>query len=107
MEIIAKTTGIVIYAPALNLAYKKDAFLAIGGYNIKLDFGGDELDVLARLKKVGKIDYVKKLLPLTSGRRYNVGFLVFLFKHMLYYYWLSYVWAKIFGTTPIRAKPVR
>jgi len=107
LDLTARLTGYVIYAPALNLAYKRNVFLKIGGYNTKLDFGGDELDVLARLRKVGKVIYNHDLYPQTSGRRFKVGFFIFFFKHALYYYWISYILAKIFDRTPIRAKPVR
>lgn len=107
IEIVYKLTGIISYVNAFNLAYKRKVFLKLGGYNTKLDWGGDELDVLARLKKKGKIVYSSKLLPLTDGRRYNINFFTFLFKHLLYYYWLNYIMAKILGKSVISAKPVR
>jgi len=107
IEIVYKLTGIIIYVNAFNLAYKRKVFLELGGYNTKLDWGGDELDVLARIKKRGKIIYNSQLLPLTDGRRYNINFFTFLFKHLLYYYWLNYILAKIFGKSVISAKPVR
>lgn len=107
VEIIYKITGVVLYAPALNLSFRKDAFLKAGGYNTRLDFGGDELDFLGRLKGRGKIVFTNLLCPTTSGRRYKVGFFVFFFKHALFYYWLSYLSGKILGRSLIRAKPVR
>lgn len=105
--LLYRLTGFVMYAPAFNLSYIKDAFLALGGYNTRLDFGGDELDVLERLKKAGKVVYLPDLVPTTSGRRYRVGIFRFFFKHMLYYYWLNYILRKYFGIQIIRAKPVR
>lgn len=107
MEIIYNLTGFITYAPALNLSYKKNVLLSLGGYNTKLDFGGDELDVLARLKKKGKVVFSSRLGPVTSGRRYRVGLFTFFFKHMLYYYWLNYIIGKITGKALTRAKPVR
>ncbi|OGG03815.1 hypothetical protein A2W14_04705 [Candidatus Gottesmanbacteria bacterium RBG_16_37_8] len=97
----------VLYAPAYNLSYKRLVFLDLGGYDVSLDFGGDELDVLSRLKKVGKIAFTNKLCPQTDGRRYKVGFFTFLFKHALYYYTLNYLLARFFRKSLIRAKPVR
>src|SRR3989338_10101235 len=99
--------AIVLYAPAYNLSYRRKVFLDLGGYDVNLDFGGDELDVLARLKKVGKIAFSPELCPRTDGRRYKVGFFTFLFKHALYYYGLNYFLAKHFRKSVIRAKPVR
>lgn len=105
--IVYKLTGIVLYSPAYNLSYKRQVFLDLGGYNTNLDFGGDELDVLRRLKKVGKVILSEKLMPQTSGRRFKVGILVFLFKHALYYYGLNYLFARIFNRPLTRAQPVR
>ena len=104
---IFRLTGKVLYAPAYNLSYKKQVFLDLGGYNTALDFGGDELDVLTRLKKVGKIAFSPKICPQTDGRRYKVGFFTFLFKHALYYYTLNYLLARFFRKSLICAKPVR
>ena len=105
--IVFRLTGIVLYAPAYNLSYRRKVFLDLGGYDTSLDFGGDELDVLARLKKVGKAVFSPELCPRTDGRRYKVGFFTFLFKHALYYYGLNYFLAKHFRKSVIRAKPVR
>lgn len=102
-----KLSGTVLYAPAYNLSFNREAFLSIGGYNTRIDFGGDELDVLRRLKKVGKAVFCPLLHPETSGRRYTVGFLTFFFKHLLYYYWFNYITGRYFGKSRVRAKPVR
>lgn len=108
IKLVFNYAGILLFAPAFNLSYKRKVFLDLGGYNTKLDWGGDELDVLKRLKKAGKTVFIPHLSPpLTDGRRYNVGFFVFLFKHALYYYWFNYLTARIFGKSNIRTKPVR
>lgn len=95
------------YIPAFNLSYRKDIFMQIGGYNTFLDFGGDELDILARLKKVGQVYFDEKLDCFPSSRRANVGFFSLLFKHTLIDYYLGYFLAKIFKRPIIRGKPVR
>jgi len=105
--LIYELTGIVVYAPALNLSFRKSAFLKVNGYNTNLDFGGDEMDFLSRLKKAGKIHYIKKPLPQTHSRRLKVSFLNYFFKQLIYYYWLNYLSAKILNRAIIRAKPVR
>jgi len=106
--IIYRLTDFILYAPAFDMSFRKDLFLKMEGYNVNLDFGGDELDVLAKLKKTkGRLIFEDRLHPLTSGRRYKVGFFTFLFKHALIYYWLGYFSGKIFGKSLIKAKPVR
>jgi len=107
IEWVYRLTGFVLYAPAYNLSYKREIFLSLGGYDTFLDFGGDELDVLARLKKVGKIVFTNKICPQTDGRRYKVGFFTFFFKHALFYYMLNYILAKYFRKSLIQAKPIR
>jgi glycosyltransferase involved in cell wall biosynthesis len=107
IDIVYRTSGYVLYAPAYNLAFKKDALEKVGGYNTNLDFGGDELDVLRRLKNIGKIVYDPEIIAYTNGRRYKVGFFTFIFKHAIYYYGLNYIYARIFGKPLVKAKPVR
>jgi len=102
-----RLTGKVLYAPAYNLSYRREKLLELGGYDTELDFGGDELDVTRRLKRVGKIAFSENLCPRTDGRRYKVGFFTFLFKHALFYYSLNYFLARYFHKSLIKAKPVR
>lgn len=106
VELIYRLFGLLVYAPAFCISYKKSVFLKIGGYNVNLDFGGDELDVLYRLKKIGKVIYSFDLRVATSGRRFKQGFLYFL-KHIVIDYWLNYFTAKMLGKSVISAKPVR
>jgi glycosyltransferase involved in cell wall biosynthesis len=114
ISFVYRFSGVVLYAPAFNLAYRRDILLEMGGYDETLDFGGDELDILRRLKKAklpsgenGKIVFTRELNPKTSGRRYNVGFLTFLTHELIYNYWLNYILRKYFSKRTIRAKPVR
>lgn len=99
--------GSAIYIPAFNLSFKKDIFLQIGGYNTYLDFGGDELDILERLKKAGKVYFDQDLTAYPSSRRAKLGFWQLLIKHTLIDYYLNYFLAKLFRRTIIRGKPVR
>lgn len=99
--------GKVIYVPAFNLSFKRDVFLKMGGYNTYLDFGGDELDVLDRIKKQGKVYFDKKLHPHPSSRRGSVGFWSLNIKHTLIDYYLNYFLAKLFKRPILRGKPVR
>jgi len=53
---------------AQNFAFRKEAFLKIGGYNLKIPFVGDELDFLFRLEKHGKVVFDPKILTCSSTR---------------------------------------
>jgi glycosyltransferase involved in cell wall biosynthesis len=53
---------------AQNFAFRKEAFLAIGGYNLKIPFVGDELDFLFRLERHGKVVFDPKILIRSSTR---------------------------------------
>lgn len=105
--LIFRIFHVAIYIPALNLSFKKEAFQKIGQYNTYLDFGGDELDIVARLKKVGKVIFDEKLIAYPSSRRATVGFFKFFFKQFLMDYLFNYLVAKAFKKTVIKAKPVR
>lgn len=104
---IWKIFKVALYIPALNLSFKREAFKKIGEYNVYLDFGGDELDIVARLKKVGKVYFDPDLIAFPSSRRATVGFLKFFFKQFLIDYLFNYYVAKLFKKTIIKAKPVR
>ena len=102
-----RLTGIVLYLPAFNLSYRKSVFKKIGGYNTYLDFGGDELDILDRLKKAGKVIYDPKLFAYPSSRRAKEGFWRLMIKHTLIDYYGGYIVAKIFKKPLIKGKPIR
>lgn len=106
-NLIYLLTGIVVYAPALNLSFRKKAFLKVNGYNTKLDFGGDEMDFLARLKKAGKVHYINNPVPIAHSRRLKVGIFKFIFVQLFYNYWFNYLTAKALGRAIIKAQPVR
>ncbi len=97
----------VMYLPAFNLSYRKSVFYKIGGYNTYLDFGGDELDILDRLKKAGTVLFDPKLYVYPSSRRAKEGFWMLMVKHTLIDYYLNYALAKLFKKTVIRGKPIR
>ena len=104
---IYSLSGFILYVPAFNLSYRRDVFFKMGGYNTYLDFGGDELDILSRLKHQGKVIFDKKLKSFPSSRRAKVGFFKLIIKHTLIDYYLSYLLAKTFRKPIIRGKPVR
>lgn len=107
LEKIFQIFKTALYIPAFNLSFKRDFFFKIGGYNTYLDFGGDELDILARLKKQGKVYFDPQLKVYPSSRRAKEGFFRLIVKHSLIDYYLGYFLAKIFKKTIIKGKPVR
>ena len=107
IEWFYRLTGIVLYLPAFNLSYRKSVFKKIGGYNTYLDFGGDELDILDRFKKSGKVIYDPKLYAYPSSRRAKEGFWRLMIKHTLIDYYGGYIVAKIFKKPLIKGKPIR
>jgi glycosyltransferase involved in cell wall biosynthesis len=54
-----------------NFAVKRTALLAIGGFDTKIDFFGDDIDLTRRLAKVGKIRFINKLSVYSSPRRFE------------------------------------
>lgn len=106
-RLINKAFGITVYIPAYCMSYKKDAFEKIGGYREYLDFGGDEINILNRLKKIGKVYFDATLRPHPNNRRSQVGFFSIVIKHTLIDYYLNLLLAEIFKKTIIRGKPIR
>jgi peptidoglycan-N-acetylglucosamine deacetylase len=102
-----KLTKRVLYIPAFNLSFTKKAFLKVGGYTTYLDYGGDEIDFLDKLKKIGKIYFDKTLKVYPSSRRAKEGFFTLIIKHTLIDYYASMFLAKLFKRTIIRGRPVR
>ncbi|MBI2611451.1 glycosyltransferase [Candidatus Gottesmanbacteria bacterium] len=96
-----------IYIPAFNLSFKKEAFKRIDGYKTYLDFGGDELDILNRLRKRGEVYFDKNLICYPSSRRAKGGFFSIIVKHTLIDYYLNYFLAKIYKKPIIKGKPIR
>ncbi|MGB9877263.1 MAG: glycosyltransferase family 2 protein [bacterium] len=59
--------------PGSNLAFRKDAFLKVGGFREELPIGED-VDLSLRLARVGKVVLDYRFRVATSGRRYRKGF---------------------------------
>lgn len=59
---------------ASNFAMKREALLALAGYNLSLPYGGDEDDLLVRLKSLGHVAYDPSLIVKTSSRRFKGRF---------------------------------
>ncbi len=54
-----------------NFAVRREALTAIGGFDTKLDFYGEDTNLTRRIAKIGKIEYTNKLFIYSSPRRFE------------------------------------
>jgi glycosyltransferase involved in cell wall biosynthesis len=95
-------TGFVGYVSATNIAVRRSAF---PGYNTRLTQGGDELDLLRRLRRGGKVEWDRRNIVTTSARRMQRGLLYNLVVSGFVYYFLGYWLNRIFAHRPIGMAP--
>ncbi len=93
-----KLTGGVFYCLGCNIAYKKTALLKQGGYDTRLSMGEDELGILSKLKREGRVVFDSKMINSISGRRAYFGFGHFLYE-WVFHYCGNYLIGKIFKRT--------
>lgn len=99
---VAAVTGRVVYVTATNLAFSRAAF---GGYDTRLTQGGDELDVLRRLRRQGAVVFARRNPTFTSPRRLAGGLVYSLVVSLCFHYLLGYVVNRVarrpvIGTAP-------
>jgi glycosyltransferase involved in cell wall biosynthesis len=85
---IRSMTGHVIYVTATNTAFRRSAF---PGYNLTMTQGGDELDLLRRLRRRGQVVWDSSNVVTTSARRVQKGLFYNLFVTFLTFYLLAYL----------------
>lgn len=73
----------IIYAS--NMAYWKEAFTRIGGYNFALPGIGDEAEFIGRLRKVGKVVFASDIVIFVSSRRLQGRLYQYVFADVFYY----------------------
>lgn len=88
-----KTFRKTFYGSGTNIAFKKSAW---EGYDTSLTQGGDELDLLSKLRKKGCVYFDNKNPTYTSSRRLTRGFFYNFFVTFLTYYILEYYLSKAF-----------
>lgn len=103
VALVARLTGFVGYVTATNLAFRRDA---LDGYDTRLTQGGDELDVLRRLRRRGRVVFVRDNTVSTSARRLRQGLLRSLVVSLLVQYALTYLLDRllhrpVLGTAPV------
>ena len=99
---VFRLTGYVAYISATNLAVTRTAF---PGYDLAQTQGGDELDLLRRLRRRGTVVWDPANVVTTSARRLQRGLLYTFFVTFLTYYLLAYTvnrlgGRRLFGTAP-------
>lgn len=108
VNLIYLLTGRVCYASATNIAFRRTAWT---GYDTRLTQGGDELDLLRRLRARGKVAFDLDNPTFTSARRLRRGLLYNIVVTCMFYYLLGYALnrlchRRVLGTAPpIREAP--
>jgi glycosyltransferase involved in cell wall biosynthesis len=87
VAVVYALTGFVFYVSATNIAVRRGAF---PGYDPRLTQGGDELDLLRRLRRRGLVSWERHNVVTTSARRLQRGLLYNFFVTFLVYYVLAY-----------------
>jgi glycosyltransferase involved in cell wall biosynthesis len=100
---VALVSGRVFYITATNISFKKAAW---DGYDTRLTQGGDELDLLRRLRRRGKVIFLPGNPTMTSARRLQRGLAYNVFISFLYYYVLAYLVNRLFRRTLLCTAPV-
>jgi glycosyltransferase involved in cell wall biosynthesis len=95
-------TGFVFYVSATNIAVRRTAF---PGYDLRLTQGGDELDLVRRLRPRGHVIWERQNVVTTSARRLQRGLLYNIFVSFFVYYLLAYWFNRLsqrqtFGMAP-------
>jgi glycosyltransferase involved in cell wall biosynthesis len=93
VHLLYRLTGRVFYATATNIAFRRHAWT---GYDTQLTQGGDELDLLRRLRKRGDVVFDLGNPTFTSSRRLDEGLIYNIVVTCLFYYLLGYWLNRLF-----------
>lgn len=100
---IHRTTGRTLYVTATNLAFRRSAWT---GYDVGLTQGGDELDLLRRLRHHGPVGFQLEHPSHSSARRMTRGFAYSILVTFGYYYLLGYTLNRLLRRTVVGTAPV-
>jgi glycosyltransferase involved in cell wall biosynthesis len=89
---VHRLSGRVFYLTATNVAFRRDGF---PGYDTSLTQGGDEVDLLRRLRGCGRVVWDAGNPVLTSSRRMDQGLLHTLVVSFGYHYALNLVLSRL------------
>jgi glycosyltransferase involved in cell wall biosynthesis len=96
-------TGRVFYFSATNTAFRRSAF---PGYDSTMTQGGDELDLLRRLRRRGRVVWDSSNVVTTSARRLQKGLLYTFFVSFLTFYILTYLLNRVSSKQILGMAPV-
>ncbi len=102
VALIARLTGRVTYITATNIAFRKDAW---PGYDTRVTQGGDELDLLRRLRPLGPVAFDLDNPVFTSARRMHRGFAYNVVVTFFFYYLLGYGLNRLTARTVVGMAP--
>ena len=97
-----RLTGRVGYLTATNVAFRREGF---PGYDTSLTQGGDEVDLLRRLRGQGRVTWDRANAVLTSSRRLDQGLAHTLFVSYGYYYAAGHVVNRLAGRQVVGVAP--
>lgn len=102
VSLIAQITGRILYVTATNIAFRKAAW---PGYDVEATQGGDELDLLRRLRSRGRVAFDLGNPTFTSSRRLHRGLAYNIVVTCLYYYLLGYALNRMTGRRVVGMAP--
>jgi glycosyltransferase involved in cell wall biosynthesis len=100
--LVYRATGRTYYVSATNIAFRRDRW---SGYDTELTQGGDELDVLRRMRREGTVVYDHTNPTFTSGRRFTRGLAYNLFVSLFVFYLSAYFVNRMFGRRVVGSAP--
>lgn len=95
-------TGRVGYVTATNIAFRREGF---AGYDTSLTQGGDEVDLLRRLRRQGRVTWARGNAVRTSSRRLDQGLAHTVLVSYGYYYAGGYVVNRLAGRQVVGVAP--
>lgn len=102
VQIVYRLTGHIGYVSATNIAFRRSIW---PGYDLQMTQGGDELDLLRKLRRKGRIIFDHGNPTYTSGRRLSRGILYNLFVTLLVHYLLTYWLNRLFKRRVLDSAP--
>jgi glycosyltransferase involved in cell wall biosynthesis len=102
VNVLSRITGRVPYVAAANLAFRRSHW---EGYDTRATQGGDELDLLRRLRRRGRVKFDANNPVFTSSRRMRRGLAYNIAVTFLFYYILGYSLNRLTGRTVIGMAP--
>jgi glycosyltransferase involved in cell wall biosynthesis len=103
VQAVYRATGRTYYVSATNIAFRRDRWT---GYDVHLTQGGDELDLLRRMRHEGRVVYDHTNPTFTSGRRFTRGFFYNVFVCLFVFYLSAYLLNRVTGRRVIGSAPV-